>query len=225
MEQLQAEGCLERAEVEARQICFVRECELRRLNRDSEAEERARETAKREMCFVRESVLRRLNRIPRRGSDQSFRDLVTGLPNDNVHEPLEKFDGSKTCFVFISHLWLRPGAGPAFYPDNVDHQMCKLILSAFPRLRGPHSVTVPEDFEFATWIDFSCLDQDTLLPWRQASNSAARERGRERESIECALHGVSLAVHNVFPKELIRPSIVPASWCQKGSRPMIHPNS
>ncbi len=88
MEQRQADGCLERAEIEARQICFVRQCELRRLNRDSQAEERAREIAKREMCFVRESVLRRLNRIPRRGSDQRFRDPVTGLPNDNVHEPL-----------------------------------------------------------------------------------------------------------------------------------------
>lgn len=38
--------------------------------------------------------------------------------------------------------------------------MCKLILSAFARLRGPHSVPVPEDFEFAVWIDFSCQDQD-----------------------------------------------------------------
>ena len=83
------------------------------LSTDAEEEERARERAsKREICFVRESVLRRLNRLPRRGSDQSFRDPVTGLPNDNVHEPLEKFDGSKTCFVFISHLRLRPGADP-----------------------------------------------------------------------------------------------------------------
>jgi hypothetical protein len=32
------------------------------------------------------------------------------------------------------------------------------------------------------------------------------ERERERESIECALDGVSLAVHNVLPKELILPS-------------------
>ncbi len=180
---------------------------------EGEAQIEMAEMEARQMFFVRESELRRLNRIPRRGSDQSFRDPVTGLPNDNVHEPLEKFDGSKTCFVFISHLWLRPGADPDAHPDNVDHQMCKLILSAFDRLRGPHSAPVPEDFEFAAWIDFSCVDQDTLLPWRQASNSAARERERERKRIECALHGVSLAVHNVLPKELIRPSIVPAPWC------------
>jgi hypothetical protein len=31
--------------------------------------------------------------------------------------------------------------------------------------------------------------------------------------MECALDGVSLAVHNVLPKELIHPSIVPAPWC------------
>jgi hypothetical protein len=86
---------------------------------------------------IQSQLLRRLNRFPRRGSDQIFRDPVTCLPNDNVHEPLEKFDGSKTCFVFISHLWLRPGADPvqggargagveaAAHPDNVDHQMCK----------------------------------------------------------------------------------------------------
>jgi hypothetical protein len=164
------------------------------------------------MCFVRESVLRRLNRIPRKGSDQSFRDPVTGLPNDNVHEPLERFDGSKTCFVFISHLWLRAG-----HPDTVDNQMCKLILSAFSGLRGPHSAPVPEDFEFAVWIDFSCLDQDTVsaqtLAKKLASLRHKLERERERESIECALDGVSLTVHNVLPKELIRPSIVPAPWC------------
>jgi hypothetical protein len=183
MEKLHAEGCVEMAEKEARQTCFVRESELRRLNR-----------------------------IPRRGSDQSFRDPVTGLPNDNVHEPMERFDGSKTCFVFISHLWLRAG-----HPDTVDNQMCKLILSAFSGLRGPHSAPVPEDFEFAVWIDFSCLDQDTVsaqtLAKKLASLRHKLERDRKRESIECALDGVSLTVHNVLPKELIRPSIVPAPWC------------
>ncbi len=149
------------------------------------------------MCFVRESVLRRLNRIPRRGSDQNFRDPVTGLLNDNVHEPLEKFDGTKTCFVFISHLWLRPVAGKAAHPHNVDHQMCKLILSTFSRLRGAHSAPVPEDFEFAVWIDFSCTDQDTQQAWNQSINMVSLchklEKERGRESIECALDGVSLA--------------------------------
>jgi hypothetical protein len=119
---------------------------------------------KHKVCFVRETILRRLNRIPRRGSDESFRDPVTGLPNDNVHEPMPKFDSSKTCFVFISHRWLRAGSdytGHAAHPDDLNHQKCKLILSAFTRLRGdsPHT-PVAQDFEFAVWIDFSCLDQD-----------------------------------------------------------------
>jgi hypothetical protein len=85
--------------------------------------------------------------------------------------------------------------------------MCNLILSAFSRLRGAHSASVPEDFEFAVWIDFRCKDQDTLGA-TFASVRHKLEREREKESIESALHGVSLAVHNVFPKEIIRPSIV-----------------
>jgi hypothetical protein len=184
MEQLPADSSVERAEIQARPIhaqAQARNTVANGLSTDAEEEERTRERAsKREIFFVRESVLRRLNRIPRRGSDQSFRDPVTGLPNDNVHEPLEKFDGSKTCFVFISHLWLRPGAGPAAHPDNVDHQMCKLILSAFSRLRGPHSAPVPEDFEFAVWIDFSCFDQDTLgATFASVRHKLERERERE----------------------------------------------
>jgi hypothetical protein len=160
----------------------------------------------RQMCFVRESELRRLNRIPRRGSDQGFLDPVTGLPNDNVHEPLEKFDGSKTCFVFISHLWLRPGAGPDAHPDNVDHQMCKLILSAFDRLRGPHSSPVPEDIEFAVYIDFSCLDQDTAVTCTTLG------------TIECIVPGpVTLAIQqcDLFLIPVVDPDYL------KWSRPMM----
>jgi hypothetical protein len=62
---------------------------------------------KHNVSFVRESMLRCLNHSPRRGSDQRFRDPVTGLSNDNVHEPMTKFDDSKTCFVFISHRWAK----------------------------------------------------------------------------------------------------------------------
>ncbi len=71
--------------------------------------------------------------------------------------------------------------------------------------------------QFAVYIDFSCTDRDTQQAWKQSINMASLrhklEREREREGMECALDRVSLAVHNVLRKELIRPSIVPAPWC------------
>jgi hypothetical protein len=63
---------------------------------------------------------------------------------------------SKICYVFVSHRWLRPGSG---LPDDASDSKCALVISALERLRGPHA-PVPEDVDFALWIDWSCLDQE-----------------------------------------------------------------
>ena len=74
---------------------------------------------------------------------------------------MDSFETSSTCFVFISHRWLRSAAGPEAHPDDAQDHKCTLILAALQRLRGVRS-PVPADFEFALWIDFSCIDQDDL---------------------------------------------------------------
>ena len=66
---------------------------------------------------------------------------------------------SKICYVFVSHRWLRPASGAAGLPDDEEDSKCWLILQALEKLRGPRA-PVPEDVDFALWIDWSCLDQD-----------------------------------------------------------------
>ena len=108
--------------------------------------------------FLPEAPLRELGRIPRRGSNADFVHPITGRPNDNIHLPFASFDASKTCFVFVSHRWIRPGMGAAGLPDDDSNSKFKLILAALDRLRGPNA-PVPENFQFAVWLDFGCIDQ------------------------------------------------------------------
>ena len=109
--------------------------------------------------FVPEAALKRLKYLPRRGCNERFVHEVTGRGNDTVHQPIAFFEGKKVCFVFISHRWLRPGNGARGTPDDDDNSKCKLILAALEKLRGPNA-PVPEDVEFAIWLDYSCMDQD-----------------------------------------------------------------
>jgi len=117
--------------------------------------------AEESVFFVREATVAELGRIPRRGSTPLFEHSVSGHPNDNVHEPVLNFDQAKTCFVFISHRWLRAANGPAGHPDDTLNRKCKMILAALRSLKNGPSAVVPEGFEFALWIDYSCLDQDS----------------------------------------------------------------
>ena len=109
--------------------------------------------------FVPEADLKDLKYLPRRGCNEDFVHKVTGRGNNTVHQPVAFFEGRKVCFVFISHRWLRPGNGARGTPDDDDNSKCKLILAALEELRGPNA-PVPEDVEFAIWLDYSCMDQD-----------------------------------------------------------------
>ena len=62
------------------------------------------------------------------GSNPSFEHPMSGHPNDNVHEAVQNFDPTKTCFAFISHRWLRAASG---CPDDA-----KSEVQAYPRGRA-----------------------------------------------------------------------------------------
>jgi hypothetical protein len=113
------------------------------------------------ICFVPEATLHRLQRIPRRGSDADYTHALTGHPNDNVHQPLSSFDKDETCFVFISHRWLRPGDRLNGHPDNDEDDKCRLILQALSKLRGEKS-PVPAGVQFAVWIEYAAASAHNL---------------------------------------------------------------
>ena len=55
-------------------------------------------------------------RLPRFGSAEGFQHPVTGEPNANLCRPFESFDGSKTCFIFVSHRCRSPRPAPHTTP-------------------------------------------------------------------------------------------------------------
>ena len=124
--------------------------------------------------FVRETTLAKLGRIPRRCSDPSFEN---GHPNDNVHEAVQNFDPTKTCFASFSYWWLRAASG---CPHDAQNRQCKLILAAARSLRRGPTVVVPEGFEFALWIDYGCLDQDCPGVASQLVSAKIKQTGISR---------------------------------------------
>ena len=108
--------------------------------------------------FLPEAALRQCGHIPRRGCNPDFVHEITGLRNENICKKHKDFNASKTCFVFISHRWLRPGNGARGHPDDDSNSKFKVILKALDKLRGPYA-PVPEHFQFAVWLDFGCIDQ------------------------------------------------------------------
>ena len=110
--------------------------------------------------FVSLTKLKAHGRLPRFGSVQDFVHPVTSEPNANLCELRETFDPAKTCFVFISHRWDRPGVGSRGHPDNTDNHKCQLIVTGLERMRGTHNEVIPADMEVAVWVDFCCIDQD-----------------------------------------------------------------
>ena len=121
-------------------------------------------------CFVPEAVIMESSVFPRGGTMPDFEHPVTGQPNVNVAKPYALFDHANTCFVFLSHRWLRPKHGAAGHPDDAMAHKLDLIKQALPVMRGPQK-EVPEDMEFAIWSDFACIDQDDGDPAAQLNTT------------------------------------------------------
>lgn len=109
------------------------------------------------LCFVDLECLRLEMSIPRCGTDRNFTHAITGEPNLNRCREFETFDRNTTCFVFVSHCWLRAGSSTDGHPDNADNHKMELIIDACDALKGH---VIPEDFVVALWMDFMCIDQD-----------------------------------------------------------------
>ena len=88
---------------------------------------------------------------------------VTGQKNANVALHYAAFDPEKTCFVFVSHRWLRAMMGDGGHPDDAEGVKRELVIMVLEKLRGPRA-EVPEDMEFALWVDNGCIDQDAADP-------------------------------------------------------------
>ena len=110
--------------------------------------------------FVRLGKLKAHRAFPRFGSASGFKHPLTGEPNTNLCEPREAFDPAKTCFVFVSHRWLKPGNGAAGHPDNERRDKFQLVISALEKMCGGVSTPVPAGIEVAVWMDYCCIDQD-----------------------------------------------------------------
>ena len=93
-------------------------------------------------------VFKQLGHIPRFGNSQSFIHPLSELANDNLCLPFEKFDRSKTVFIFVSHRWLMPRPGTEGHPDDNTRSKFELICEAINRLTGP-SAPIPQHFKVA----------------------------------------------------------------------------
>ena len=109
--------------------------------------------------FIPEDELVKCSTFPRRGSDPDFSHPVTRQRNANLVRPYANFDHENTCFVFVSHRWLRARIGPEGHPDNAEGAKCLLLNKVWDKLRGPNA-EVPAHMKFAIWVDYGCIDQD-----------------------------------------------------------------
>ncbi len=98
--------------------------------------------------------------FPRCGSDPTYVHAATGLGNANLQRPASSFDASCTCFVFVSHRWIRPGDRATGHPDDAEQSKFKVLLAGLRALCSGPASPVPRGFDVAVWIDFCCVDQD-----------------------------------------------------------------
>ena len=70
--------------------------------------------------FLSLDDLKEHGQLPRFGSDKDFKHPVTGEPNANLCRRRGSFDADNTCFIYVSHLWLRPSQDlpSAGHPDD-----------------------------------------------------------------------------------------------------------
>ena len=85
---------------------------------------------------------------------------ITGFANANLQRPAGSFIADRTCFVFVSHRWIRPGDSARGHPDDAENTKYKLLLSALRAIRSGPASPLPRDFDIAVWVDFCCIDQD-----------------------------------------------------------------
>ena len=109
--------------------------------------------------FIPEHEFIKCVELPRRGINPDFTHPVTRQRNANLVKPYADFDHEKTCFVFVSHRWLRAKVGPEGHPDNAEGDKHLLLKKVWEKLRGPEA-EVPVHMKFAMWVDYGCIDQD-----------------------------------------------------------------
>ena len=99
--------------------------------------------------------------LPRYGRDKDFKHSLTGEPNAILCKPREDFDAATTCFVYISHCWLRPNLDPWLgHPDDEEKRKYKLIVAVLNKLSGgAFSTPIPAGMKVAVWIDYCCIEQ------------------------------------------------------------------
>ena len=112
--------------------------------------------------FLSLDDLKEHGQLPRFGSDKDFKHPVTGEPNANLCRRRGSFDADNTCFIYVSHLWLRPSQDlpSAGHPDDEQKSKYRLILEALEKLCGGDTRPIPAGMEVALWIDYCCIDQD-----------------------------------------------------------------
>ena len=111
--------------------------------------------------FVPFTAFEACGHIPRFGSNKEFVHPLSKVRNENLCQPLDKFDRSRTAFIFVSHRWITPHPGATGHPDDVErHSKYALVCEAVRRLQAGPSSPIPEHFKVALWVDYSCVDQD-----------------------------------------------------------------
>ncbi|CAM9865926.1 unnamed protein product, partial [Ectocarpus sp. 8 AP-2014] len=101
------------------------------------------------MVLVPLEALKAHRRVPR-SSDRRALVRYRDLP-----------DRSRSFVVFVSHAWMRPHLSPSFaHPDTSSRggEKYRLIAEAGDRMRAH----LPPDVRVLLWIDYSCVDQDSI---------------------------------------------------------------